>query len=84
MEDDVVKSIASKYNKTPAQVLLRFLIERNIIVIPKSSNTERIESNYDIFDFELTKTEKEQLTSLDKEIRIYSVPYWKKSRFYPF
>uniref|UniRef100_A0A146KRW5 Alcohol dehydrogenase [NADP(+)] n=1 Tax=Lygus hesperus TaxID=30085 RepID=A0A146KRW5_LYGHE len=66
MEDPVVLSIAKNHNKTPAQVLLRFLIQYGVAVIPKSSNPKRVQENFNIFDFELSKDEYNQLKALDK------------------
>lgn len=61
-----VKAIAAAHKKTPAQVLLRFLVQNGISVIPKSSHIERIKENISIFDFELTAEEMDALSSLDK------------------
>ncbi|CAH1390864.1 unnamed protein product [Nezara viridula] len=66
LEDPVIKEIAKKYNKQPSQVLLRYLIEYGVAVIPKSINPERIKQNFDIFDFELTKEEFEKISGLDR------------------
>ncbi|KAF6211728.1 hypothetical protein GE061_012243 [Apolygus lucorum] len=66
MEDDTVVSIAQKHNKTPAQVILRFLIQYGVAVIPKSTNPKRVQENFNIFDFELSKDEYDQLKALDK------------------
>lgn len=84
MEDEVVKSMAEKYSKTPAQVLLRYLMQRNIIVIPKSVNNDRIESNFNVFDFELNENDTKALDALERGFRGFSVEYWKGSSFYPF
>lgn len=48
LENDIVLELAKKYNKTPAQVLLRHLIQRGIAVIPKSTNEKRIHENFQV------------------------------------
>ena len=63
--DKTITNIAKKHNKTNAQVMLRFLIEEDIIVIPKSSKIDRMKENIDIFDFKLTKEEIEEIRKLD-------------------
>ena len=60
-----VLSLAESYGKTPAQILLRFLTQKDIIVIPKSSHENRIRENLDIFDITLTDEEMARLTALD-------------------
>lgn len=60
-------SLAEKYRKTPAQILLRFLTQKDIIVIPRSTNPEHIRKNFDLFDFKLTTAEMAQLSALDKK-----------------
>lgn len=59
-------AIGRKYGKSPAQVILRFNVQRGIVVIPKSSHKERIEENIDIFDFSLTEEEMRQIRTLDE------------------
>jgi len=66
LEDQTVKDIAKKHGKTPAQVLLRFLLQHGIAVIPKSTNVDRLKQNIDVFDFELGTVEMRRLESLDK------------------
>lgn len=61
---DVI-AIADAHGKTPAQIALRFLIQSNVAIIPKSVHVERIKENIDIFDFELSVTEMELLKALD-------------------
>lgn len=61
----VLTEIGKKYNKTPAQVALRFLTQNGIIIIPKSTHKERMQQNINIWDFELTSVELEQIRQLD-------------------
>lgn len=68
-ENDKVASIAKKHGKTPAQVLLRWATQRDIIVIPKSNNSERLAQNLDSVDFDLTAEEIASISSLDKGLR---------------
>ena len=57
LQDDRITALAEKYGKSNAQVLLRFLNQRGIPVIPKASSLERMKANLDIFDFKLTQAE---------------------------
>lgn len=61
-----LKQLAMKYHKSTAQITLRYLLQNDIVVIPKSENIEHIRDNFDIFDFELTAPECEQLKQLDQ------------------
>ena len=65
-ENLILKSIAEKHSKTVAQVALRWLIQRGIPIIPKSTHKERMEENINILDFELTKGEMEDINKLEK------------------
>ncbi|KEO76380.1 aldo/keto reductase [Paenibacillus polymyxa] len=64
-KNEVLLSIAEKYNKSVAQVVLRWLVQREVVVIPKSVRKERIVENFDIFDFELSADDIEQISALD-------------------
>ncbi|MGN0291347.1 MAG: aldo/keto reductase [Lachnospiraceae bacterium] len=66
-ENTVLKEIGAKYGKTTAQVMLRWHIQRGVVVIPKSTHYERMEENFDVFDFELTPDDMAQITALDKK-----------------
>ena len=69
--NEVLKSIGQKYNKTVAQVALRFLTQENVIVIPKSTHKERMKENFEIFDFELSNDDMNTLRALDKGESIF-------------
>ena len=64
-QNETLAAIASKYGKSIAQVVLRWLIQRNIVVIPKSIRKERIIENFNVFDFELTKEDLKKIAALD-------------------
>ena len=64
-KNELLVSIASKYKKSVAQVILRWLIQRGVVVIPKSVRKERIIENFNIFDFELSAEDMDAITSLD-------------------
>lgn len=64
--DKTIAEIAKKYNKSVAQVILRWEIQRDIVVIPKSVHIERMSENYNVFDFELTKSDMKTIATLDK------------------
>nr|WP_218910317.1 aldo/keto reductase [Nocardioides thalensis] len=66
LDDPVVTRIASDHGKTPAQVLLRWALDRGDIVFPKSLRRERLAENLDVFDFGLTDDEVASLAALDK------------------
>lgn len=63
MDDDVLGTIARKHGKSPAQVLLRYGLQKNWVVLPKSERSDRIEENMKVFDFEL---DSDDISVLDK------------------
>lgn len=64
--NEVLKEIALKHNKSIGQVMLRWNVQRGVVVIPKSTHIERIQENIDIWDFVLSEDEMNQISSLDK------------------
>jgi diketogulonate reductase-like aldo/keto reductase len=69
IEHPTVSSIADKYGKTPAQVVLRWHVEHGVVAIPKSVRPHRIAQNLDVFDFELTADEVAAIDALDTGVR---------------
>lgn len=82
IEEPIVKKIAQKYHKSPAQIVLNWALLRKTIVIPKSVTPERLKENSEIFDFELTATEQEEIASLNRNLRFvnpgetWGIPYF--------
>lgn len=74
LQKDTLVQIAAKYQKTTAQVGLRWAVQKGISVIPKSTQKDRIESNRQIFDFELTDIEMRAIDGLDEHFRSSGIP----------
>ncbi|MDE5567284.1 MAG: aldo/keto reductase, partial [Muribaculaceae bacterium] len=69
----VLEAIGAKYDKSVAQVALRYLIQRGVIVIPKSTHKERMEQNIDVFDFALSEDDMKEIAKLDmKQSQFFS------------
>ena len=73
--NEVLKAIGEQYGKSVAQVALRFLIQRDIIVIPKSTRKERMIENFDVFDFTLSAKDMEEIAGLDKKESLFFSHY---------
>ena len=69
LEEETLIEIGNKYQKSSAQIVLRWNIEQGIITIPKSSNAKRQAENYNIFDFQLTPDEVKEISALNKDYR---------------
>ncbi|MGN5882879.1 aldo/keto reductase [Staphylococcus simulans] len=70
LKDETVNRIADELGKSPAQVVIRWNIENNVITIPKSITPSRIEENFDVFNFELTPEQVKAISSLNENKRI--------------
>ncbi len=70
LSDPVIVEMAKKYGKTPAQLTLKFAVQQDIIVIPKSVHKDRIVENTDIYDFEISPEDIALLATLDKDLII--------------
>ncbi|GHU07076.1 2,5-diketo-D-gluconic acid reductase [Alphaproteobacteria bacterium] len=69
MKNPAIRQIAERHNKTYAQIMLRWCIEKGLIVLPKSVMPERIRENFDVFDFSLDADDTKKLTGLDRDFR---------------
>nr|KAF6498886.1 aldo-keto reductase family 1 member E2 [Molossus molossus] len=86
MDNPVIQTIARKHHKSPAQILIRFQIQRNVIVVPKSVNPKRILENIQegVFDFELTEQDMNDLLRLNRNLRLTMFPTAENHKDYPF
>ena len=66
LENEVISEIAQAHGKSSAQVILRWNLQKGVVVIPGSSNPDHIKENTELFDFELTKEEMERMNALDR------------------
>ncbi|XP_043255769.1 aldo-keto reductase family 1 member A1-like isoform X2 [Colletes gigas] len=81
----IVQQISTKYKKSAAQILLRYLLELGVVVIPKSTSPERIKANIEIFDFALKEEDMKLLSTLDKGVhgRIFNFLFFKGVENHP-
>lgn len=73
--NETLKMIADKYQKSVAQVALRFLIQRKVVAIPKSTHKERMIQNFNVFDFALSTNDMEEIAELDKKESLFFSHY---------
>ncbi|XP_026727056.1 aldo-keto reductase AKR2E4-like [Trichoplusia ni] len=83
-DDPLITTLAEKYKKTPAQIVLNWLYSRSVIPVAKSVNKKRIEENIDIFDFKLNDEEIAAIAKFDKKLRVIDFKDWKDYPYFPF
>ena len=74
LQDAVILDIANQYGKTPAQIILRWHLQSDVIVIPKTVTPSRMDENLNVFDFELSSADLDRIAELDRNERHNSVP----------
>ena len=73
--NETLVEVGKKYNKTAAQVALRYLIQRDVVVIPKTVKKERMIQNFDVFNFELSEEDMKEMLKLDKKESLFLSHY---------
>ena len=73
--NEILSEIAKNHNKSIAQIILRWLTQRNVVVLSKSTSVERIKENFNIFDFELSKEEMDKIKELDTKNSLFFSHY---------
>src|SRR5690625_4291931 len=74
LNDQLLNSLAEKYHKTPAQIMIRWHLQHGFVVIPKSTNPKRQEENISVFNFELSNDDMRLIDGLEADLRIGSHP----------
>lgn len=74
MENPVIKELAETHGKTPAQIILRWHLQSDVVVIPKTVTPSRMEENLNVFDFELSQADMDKIATLDRNERNNSLP----------
>jgi len=73
LEDPVIREIADRHDVMPAQVALRWAVEKDIVVLPKSTNPDHIRANLDLFDWSLDTEDMERIDQLDRQENVYMI-----------
>ncbi|XP_021353540.1 alcohol dehydrogenase [NADP(+)]-like [Mizuhopecten yessoensis] len=84
LQDPVLGEMAKKYKKTPAQILIRNLLQRKVIVIPKSVTPSRIQENGNVFDFKISSEDMATIAGIDKDLRMFKFHIMANAPDYPF
>jgi len=77
LKEQTLQSIAKKYERTPAQIALKWAIQRGTIVIPKSASESRVKENFELDDLELSEEDMQAITALDQQkIFVNPIKWW--------
>jgi len=69
--DETVQEIAESYDRSPAQVVLKWAVENGVVVLPKSSSPEHVRQNLDLFDWDMDDADRERIDAIDREKAVY-------------
>ncbi len=69
--DDVIQELAGEYDKSPAQIILKWAVENDVVVLPKSSSPEHVRQNLALFDWELDAADRERIDAIEREQAVY-------------
>jgi 2,5-diketo-D-gluconate reductase A len=69
MDEPIIQAIADKHGKTYAQIMLRWLVEQGLVILPKSVTPSRIKENFEVFDFKLDDEDLEKIAPLERGMR---------------
>jgi diketogulonate reductase-like aldo/keto reductase len=83
LEDETLRSVAEEYDRSPAQVALRWAIERGVVPLPKSSTPDHIRDNAGVFDWELDAADRERIDAVDRDQPVYDTGPrdWSRDRY---
>ncbi|XP_073423577.1 aldo-keto reductase family 1 member C1-like [Dendrobates tinctorius] len=84
LEDPILNTVAKKLSRSPAQVAMRYLLQRGCVVLAKSFSPERIKENFQVFDFDLSDEDMKSLDGVNKNLRYLIIHPWKESPKYPY
>ncbi|XP_050683611.1 aldo-keto reductase AKR2E4-like isoform X2 [Leptidea sinapis] len=84
IDDSTLVEIAKKFNKTTPQVVLRWLVDRNIVPIAKTMSCKRLKENINIFDFQLNDADKTKINNFNENRRYTFPTFWQSHLYYPF
>eukprot|EP00826_Nyctotherus_ovalis_P062481 TRINITY_DN9043_c0_g2_i4.p1 TRINITY_DN9043_c0_g2~~TRINITY_DN9043_c0_g2_i4.p1 ORF type:complete len:135 (-),score=56.64 TRINITY_DN9043_c0_g2_i4:112-492(-) len=83
LEDKVLKELAEKYKKTPAQIALNWGLRRNYVIIPKTEKKERLEENMAAGSFTMEEGDYAKVTKLNRDMRCFDLKYWEGTLHIP-